>query len=77
VPGHLNDIALSLAIGAFCFGEFDDQLARPSDEDCVLDVSGLVEVTPNGFYDEGLDLVCRDPTDVPGVFGSALQQGGR
>ena len=44
------------------------------DEDGVRDLGGFVEVTPNRFCDEGLDLVCRDPADGSGLFGSALQQ---
>ena len=47
------------------------------DEDGVRDLGGFVEVTPNRFCDEGLDLVCRDPADGSGLFGSALQQRGR
>ena len=44
------------------------------DEDCILDLGGIVEVTPNRFRDEGLDLVCWNPADGSGLFGSALQQ---
>ena len=33
------------------------------DEDGVRDLGGVVEVTPNRFCDEGLDLVCRNPAD--------------
>jgi hypothetical protein len=44
------------------------------DEDGVRDLGGFVEVTPNRSCDEGLDLVCRDPADGSGLFGSALQQ---
>ena len=85
MPGHLDDIAtaLPLAIDTFCIGEFDDQPVRLDldpgdtivDEDGVRDLGGFVEVTPNRFCDERLDLVCRDPADSSGLFGSALQQG--
>jgi hypothetical protein len=33
-------------------------------------------VTPNRFDDDSFNLVSRDPADGPGLFGSALQQGG-
>src|SRR5262249_13135871 len=81
------DIATAplLAIDTLYIGEFDDQPVRLDldpgdpivDEDRVLDLGGCFEVTPNRFCDEGLDLVCRDPADGSGLFGSALQQGGR
>jgi hypothetical protein len=35
------------------------------DEDCVLDLGGFVQVPPNRFCDQGLDLVCRDPAYGP------------
>jgi hypothetical protein len=75
---------LPLAIGYFCVGELNDQLVRLDfdphdmslDEGCILDLSGYVEVAPRRFADEGFNLVSGDPADGPGLFGSALQQGG-
>src|SRR5262249_60353600 len=77
--------ALLLALDPSCIGELDGQPVRLDldpddlivDEDRVLDLDGFVEVTPNRFCDEGLDLICWNPADGSGLFGSALQQGGR
>jgi hypothetical protein len=71
--------ALQLAIEAFCIGEFDGQPVRldlnpgDMDEDGVRDLGGVVEVTPNRFCDEGLDLVCRNPADGSGLFGACAR----
>ena len=75
---------LPLAVGTFFVGEFNHQLVRLDfdpddmrvDEDGILDLGDQVEVTPNRFEDEGFNLVSGDPADGPGLFGSALQQGG-
>ena len=74
VPRHFDHVTAShlFGIGTFCISELDDQLVRLDldpddmilDEDRVLDLGGFVEVTSNRFYDEGLDLVCRDPIDA-------------
>ena len=70
MPRHFDHITASLPFGTgtFCVGKLDDQPARVDldpddvivDEDCVLDVGRFVEVTSNTFYDESLDLICRD-----------------
>jgi hypothetical protein len=68
----------------FCVGELNDQLVRLDfdpddmsvDEDCIVDVSGCLEVPPNRFCDESFDLVSADAADGPGLPGSALQQCG-
>ena len=44
------------------------------DDDGIRDLDGLVEVISNGFRDESLDLVCWDPVDGAGLFGSALKE---
>jgi hypothetical protein len=46
------------------------------DENCILDLGGQIEVPTNRFCDESFNLVSGDPADGPGLFGSALQQGG-
>jgi hypothetical protein len=79
----LQRIAASRPLGAdtFCVGQFDHQLIRLDldpgnvcgDEDCVLNLRGLVEVVS---HDQALDLGGRDSTDRSGPFRLALEQGG-
>ena len=47
------------------------------DEKCVRNLRGFIEMIPDSFDDEGLDLVCRNPADGAGLFRSALQQNRR
>jgi hypothetical protein len=69
-------------IGSFGTGEFDDQLIgldlNPdhirTDQNCVLNFCSHVEMTPDGFDNEALDLVRRDTADGAGLFGPAQQQ---
>ena len=86
MPRHLQHIAASRPFGAdtFCVVQFDHQLIGldldpgnvGADEDCVLNLRGLIEVVSNGSHDHALDLGCRDSTDGSGPFRLALEQGG-
>src|SRR4029078_7938475 len=83
--GYVAVLLLALGIGRFGTGEFDEKLIRLDldpdhmilDHDCILNLCRYVEVTTDGFDDEGFDLVCRDPAEGAGLFGPSLQQSRR
>ena len=85
VAGHVYNVAALLRLAAviFCVGELNDQLVRLDfdpddmslDEDCILNLSGRVEVPPNRICNESFNLVSRNPADGPGLFGSGPAAG--
>src|SRR5262249_42024302 len=46
------------------------------DEDCLLNLSRLIEVVSNRSHDQALDLGCRNSTDASSPLRLALEQGG-